>query len=62
MDPDLRVLPGTFELGVLERVVIIEFDSAEAAAAAYNSLPMRPKGTVERDIRIVRCGRLTQPH
>ena len=47
-----------FELGVLERVVIIEFDSAEAATAAYNSAAYVAahkllEGAVERDIRIV---------
>jgi uncharacterized protein (DUF1330 family) len=47
-----------FELGVLERVVLIEFDSAEQAAAAYKSPAYQAahkllEGAVERDIRIV---------
>jgi uncharacterized protein (DUF1330 family) len=47
-----------FELGVMERVVIIEFDSAEAAVTAYNSPAYAAahkllEGAVERDIRIV---------
>jgi uncharacterized protein (DUF1330 family) len=47
-----------FELGVMERVVIIEFDSAERATAAYNSPAYQAahkllEGAVERDIRIV---------
>jgi uncharacterized protein (DUF1330 family) len=47
-----------FELGVLQRVVIIEFDSTEAATAAYNSAAYAAahkllEGAVERDIRIV---------
>lgn len=54
-----RGLPTkAFELGVMERVVIIEFDSAEAAIAAYNSPAYHAahkllEGAVERDIRIV---------
>lgn len=54
-----RGLPTkAFELGVMERVVIIEFDSAEAAIAAYNSPAHHAahkllEGAVERDIRIV---------
>ncbi len=46
------------ELGVLERVVLIEFDSAEQATAAYDSAAYQAAlkllaGAVERDIRIV---------
>jgi uncharacterized protein (DUF1330 family) len=47
-----------FELGVMERVVLLEFDSAEQAAAAYDSAAYQAahkllEGAVERDIRIV---------
>ena len=47
-----------FELGVMERVVLIEFDSAEAAIAAYNGPRYAAahkllEGAVQRDIRIV---------
>lgn len=47
-----------FELGVMERVVLIEFDSAAQATAAYNSSAYQAahkllEGAVERDIRIV---------
>jgi uncharacterized protein (DUF1330 family) len=54
-----RGMPSkAFELGVMERVVIIEFDSAEQAIAAYNSPDYHAahkllEGAVERDIRIV---------
>jgi uncharacterized protein (DUF1330 family) len=54
-----RGLPAkAFELGVMERVVLIEFDSAEQATAAYNSPAYQAahkllEGAVERDIRIV---------
>jgi len=54
-----RGLPTkAFELGVLERVVLIEFDSAEQATAAYNSPAYQTahkllEDAVERDIRIV---------
>jgi uncharacterized protein (DUF1330 family) len=42
----------------MERVVLLEFDSAEQAAAAYNSAAYQAahkllEGAVERDIRIV---------
>ena len=48
----------TFELGVMQRVVLIEFDSVEQATAAYNSPAYQAahkklEGAVERDIRIV---------
>ena len=47
-----------FELGLKERVVLIEFDSVEQATAAYNSPAYAAahkllEGAVERDIRIV---------
>ena len=47
-----------FELGMMERVVLLEFDSAEQAAASYDSAAyqtahMLMEGAVERDIRIV---------
>ena len=54
-----RGMPAkAFELGVMERVVLIEFDSAEQATAAYNSPAYQAahkllEGAVERDIRIV---------
>jgi uncharacterized protein (DUF1330 family) len=46
------------ELGVEQRVVIIEFDSVEAAMRTYNSPEYQKaaavlKGKAERDIRIV---------
>lgn len=47
-----------FELGVMERVVLLEFESVEQATAAYNSPAYQAahaklEGAVERDIRIV---------
>jgi len=54
-----RGMPAkTFELGVMQRVVLIEFDSVEQATAAYNSPAYQAahkklEGAVERDIRIV---------
>jgi uncharacterized protein (DUF1330 family) len=54
-----RGMPAkALELGVLERVVLIEFDSVEQATAAYNSAAYQAAyklldGAVERDIRIV---------
>lgn len=47
-----------FELGLNERVVLIEFDSAESAKAAYESPAYQAahkllENAVERDIRIV---------
>ena len=47
-----------YEAGVLQRVVIIEFDSVEKATAAYNSAAYRAALEVlgkaaDRDIRIV---------
>ena len=54
-----RGMPAkTFELGVMQRVVLIEFDSIEQATAAYNSPAYQAahkklEGAVERDIRIV---------
>jgi uncharacterized protein (DUF1330 family) len=52
------VAQRTFELGQLERTVLIQFDSVEAAAAAYDSPAyqeaLRALGDgAERDIRIV---------
>jgi uncharacterized protein (DUF1330 family) len=54
-----RGMPAkVFELGVMQRVVLIEFDSVEQATAAYNSPAYQAahkklEGAVERDIRIV---------
>jgi uncharacterized protein (DUF1330 family) len=47
-----------FEAGINERSVIIEFDSPEKAAAAYESPAYQAalkslKGAVERDVRIL---------
>ena len=55
----VRGLPKkTLEDGLSERTVVIEFDSVEAALAAYESPPYKEArkllgDTVERDIRIV---------
>jgi len=48
----------TYEQGINERVVIIEFDSLEAAIAAYNSKTYKAArdrlgNSADRDIRIV---------
>lgn len=48
----------TFENGIDQRVVMIEFDSVEKAAATYQSAAYQAalkllKGTADRDIRIV---------
>lgn len=48
----------TFEAGLDQRTVLIEFDSVEKAIAAYNSAGYAEAvkalaGSVERDIRIV---------
>jgi uncharacterized protein (DUF1330 family) len=48
----------TFEAGVNERTVVIEFDSVDKAIAAYQSEGYQAAvkalvGTVERDIRII---------
>jgi len=48
----------TFEAGLNERTVVIEFDSVDKAIAAYQSEGYKAAvkaiaGTVERDIRIV---------
>ena len=48
----------TFEAGIAQRTVLIEFDSVEKAVAAYNSAAYTAaakelQGAVERDIRIV---------
>ncbi len=54
-----RGMPAiVFELGVNERVVLIEFDSVESAKAAYESPAYQAAhrllgDAVERDIRIV---------
>jgi uncharacterized protein (DUF1330 family) len=53
-----RGVPKKAFEGVLERVVLIEFDSAEQAAAAYNSPAYQAahkllEGAVERDIQII---------
>ena len=47
-----------YEAGVLQRVVIVEFESVEAAIAAYESPEYKAAlailaGSVERDVRIV---------
>jgi uncharacterized protein (DUF1330 family) len=55
----VRGLPAkTLEDGISERTVVIEFDSVEAALAAYESPAYKEArkllgDTVERDIRIV---------
>ena len=47
----------TFENGLVERSIVIEFDSAEAAVAAYESSEYQAAfallGDVDRDVRIV---------
>ena len=47
----------TFENGLVERSIVIEFDSAEQAVAAYESLEYQAAlallGDVDRDVRIV---------
>jgi len=48
----------TYEAGMNQRVVVIEFDSVEKAVAAYESAGYQAaarliQGTVERDVRIV---------
>jgi uncharacterized protein (DUF1330 family) len=55
-----RGMPAkTLENGLMQRTVLIEFDSVEKALAAYNSagyseaLKALGKGAVERDMRIV---------
>lgn len=56
-----RGLPSVvFEAGLEERVVVIEFDSVDAAVAAHDSEPYRAAlralgGGAVRDIRIVEC-------
>ena len=48
-----------YEAGIMQRVVVIEFDSVEKAVAAHDgagnqeALKVRGKGAVERDLRIV---------
>ena len=47
-----------YEAGALQRVVIVEFESVEAAIAAYESPEYKAAlailaGSVERDVRIV---------
>ena len=46
-----------FENGLIERSIVIEFDSAEAAVAAYESSEYQAAfallGDVDRDVRIV---------
>jgi uncharacterized protein (DUF1330 family) len=56
----VRGMPAqVYELGVEQRVVVIEFDSVEQAVAAHESaayqeaLRVLGKGSVERDLRIV---------
>ncbi len=49
----------TFEAGISERTVLVEFESVEKATAAYQSDAYRAalallEGAAERDIRIVR--------
>jgi uncharacterized protein (DUF1330 family) len=55
-----RGMPAkTMEHGLMQRTVLIEFDSVEKALAAYNSagyseaLKALGKGAAERDMRIV---------
>jgi uncharacterized protein (DUF1330 family) len=47
----------TFELGLSQRSVVIEFDSVEKAVAAYESVgyqaALKALGPVEREVRIV---------
>ena len=59
----VRGMPAkVYELGVEQRVVVIEFDSVEQAIAAHESpayqeaLRVLGTGTVERDMRIVPGG------
>jgi len=55
----VRGLPAkTFEAGLNQRVVVVEFESVEQAVAAYESAAYQVahkhiEGKVERDIRIV---------
>lgn len=48
-----------YEAGIMQRVVVIEFDSVEKAVAAHDgpgyqeALKVLGKGAVERDLRIV---------
>jgi uncharacterized protein (DUF1330 family) len=48
-----------YEAGIMQRVVVIEFDSVEKAIAAHDgagyqeALKVLGKGAVERDLRIV---------
>ncbi len=48
-----------YEAGIMQRVVVIEFDSVEKAVAAHDgpayqeALKVLGKGNVERDLRIV---------
>jgi uncharacterized protein (DUF1330 family) len=55
----VRGMPSkTFEAGLNQRTVVIEFESVEKAVAAYDSPDYRTahkliEGKVERDIRIV---------
>jgi uncharacterized protein (DUF1330 family) len=54
-----RGLPAfAFEFGIVERTSVIEFDSVEAAVAAYESLAYQAAlkaldGGADRDIRII---------
>jgi len=48
----------TFEAGLAQRTVVIEFDSVEKAIAAFESAPYQAaakllEGSVERDIRVL---------
>ena len=49
----------TYELGMKERTVVVEFDSVEKARAAYEgpeyakALAALGKGSVDRDMRVV---------
>ena len=47
----------TFENGLIERSVVIEFDSVEAAIAAYESAEYQAAfallGDVDRDVRVI---------
>lgn len=48
----------TFEAGLAQRTVVIEFDSVEKAIAAFESAPYQAaakllEGVVERDIRVL---------
>ena len=47
----------TFENGLIERSVVIEFDSVEAAIAAYESAEYQAAfallGDIDRDVRVI---------